>query len=115
MSPLFTSIPFCALCSQPEGMSLPHSTVAVERSFSLENGLKTKDTDHMFVSTLMNRLMARQHVVCSGGNCNTWEPSPNLVEGVREGYCHRRYINSLGETNKDGKRVELHYDIYDDD
>jgi hypothetical protein len=95
-------------------MSLPHSTAAVERIFSLVNGLKTKDTNRLYVSTLMNRLLARQHVVRRGGNCNTWVPSTELVSDVSGGYCHQRYKNSL-QQNRDDQRMVLHYDIYDDD
>ena len=93
-------------------LSLPHSTAAVERIFSLVNGLKTKDTNRLYTSTLMNRLLARQHVTRKGSNCTTWQPEKSLIDDVKDGICHQRYQ----------ERLRLHhlseemtiYDVYDE-
>lgn len=71
-------------------LALPHSSACVERIFSQLNIIKTKKTNRLHVSTVANRLLARQGIARKAGACHKWEPSTS-IEDVKSGQCHRRY------------------------
>lgn len=56
-------------------LALPHSSACVERVFSQLNMIKTKQANRMLVSTIANRLLAKQAVAREYVNCYEWEPS----------------------------------------
>lgn len=78
-------------------MSLPVSSACVERIFSQVNMIKNSRTNRLHAESLASRLLARQAVRRCGTDCQTWSPSPTLVEDVSEGRCHQRYMNRVKE------------------
>ena len=73
-------------------LALPHSSACVERVFSHINRIKNKDTNRLLVSTVANRILARQAITRQEGSCQTYEPSSSLVEDIKMGQCHKRYM-----------------------
>lgn len=50
-------------------LALPHSSACVERIFSQLNRIKTKDTNRLLVSSVANRLLAKQAIARQEGSC----------------------------------------------
>ncbi|KAK3881280.1 hypothetical protein Pcinc_014266 [Petrolisthes cinctipes] len=73
-------------------LALPHSSACVERIFSQLNIIKTKRTNKLHVSTVANRLLAKQAIARQGATCCQWEPSASLIRNVVDGQCHKRYL-----------------------
>jgi hypothetical protein len=73
-------------------LALPHFTACVERIFSQVNLIKTKQTNTLKNRTVADRILAKQAIVQQGAECHSWAPSKTLVEDVREGRCHARYV-----------------------
>lgn len=88
---------------------LPHSSACVERVFSQLNIIKTKRTNSLHVSTVANRLLAKQAIARHETTCNQWEPSTSLIKDVISGKCHQRYI-SREAARKQREVATLHPD-----
>jgi hypothetical protein len=76
-------------------MALPHSSACVERIFSQVNMVKTHVTNRLFVSTVTNRLLAKQAIVRQGGECYSWTPNKNLIDDVIAGRCNQLYAERI--------------------
>ena len=74
---------------------LPHSSAAVERVFSQVNCIKNKKTNRLTVTSVRNKLLAKQAVSRQGFNCTTWQPSASLVKDVVDGTCSQRYTQRM--------------------
>ena len=77
--------------------------------FSQLNIIKTKKTNRLHVSTVANRLLAKQAIARKDGACHKWEPSTSLIEDVKSGQCHRRY-NEREAERQQGEVATLHAD-----
>ena len=76
-------------------LALPHSSACVERVFSQVNLVKTKQTNRLQASTVANRLLAKQAISRQNAVCYTWDPSKSLIDDVKQGCCHQRYLQTL--------------------
>ena len=91
-------------------LMLPHSSVCVKRVFSRVNMMKTKVTNQLHASTVANRLLAKQHLVCQDKQWCNWTPSKELIDTVRFGQCHSCYtaeLNNASELLSDYNVVDL--------
>lgn len=59
-------------------MSLPHSSAAAERIFSLVSNIKTKHRSRLKTSTLNSLLHSK--ALLQDENCKTWQPSAQLLK-----------------------------------
>ena len=73
-------------------LALPHSTACVERIFSHVNLIKNKQSNTMKSRTVADRILAKQSIAQQSAECHSWTPPTTLVEDVREGRCHARYV-----------------------
>ena len=73
-------------------LALPHSSACVERIFSQVNIIKTKHSNRLLATTVANRLLAKQAIARQGVKCFDWEPSARLIDDVKSGACHQRYV-----------------------
>lgn len=87
---------------------LPHSSACVERVLSEVNMVKTPATNGLRASTVANRLLARQHLKRQERECHSWTPSKRLVNDVRFGRCHSRYLTRLGD-EAEQNAISLYY------
>lgn len=76
---------------------LPHSSAAVERMFSKINIIKTKHSNRLLTETVANRMLAKQAVARQGGSCYNWKPSQSLLNDMKSGKCHQRYMESCSK------------------
>ena len=94
-------------------MSLPVSSACVERIFSQVNMIKTSKTNRLHAESLANRLLARQAVRRCDTDCQTWSPSPALIEDAMEGRLHQRYVAKERE-RLDRNAIHVVIDVPDD-
>jgi len=80
-------------------LALPHSTACVERIFSQVNRVKTKQTNRLHLSTVANRLLAKQAIPRSGEVCCSWKPTQSLIKAVMDKAPHQRYIETIKENS----------------
>lgn len=73
-------------------LSLPHSSACVERVFSQVNMIKSKHANRLQADTVADRLLAKQALSRQEVACYEWEPSSVLVNDVKTGKFHQRYI-----------------------
>lgn len=90
-------------------LALPHSSACVERIFSQLNIIKTKKTNRLHVSTVANRLLAKQAIARKDGTCHKWKPSTSLIEDFKSGQCHRRFSDREA-TRQQGEVATLYTD-----
>ena len=73
-------------------LALPHSSACMERIFSKVNMIKTPRTNKLLVSTIANRIHAKQAIASREVKCYEWEPSQSLINDLKTGDCHKRYV-----------------------
>ena len=76
------------------GLSVPHSTAAVERIFSMVNRIKDRDSNRLLVPTVSGRLLAAQHAKRSKC-CTGFRASDELVETYLSGEFRKRYFDMV--------------------
>ena len=74
-------------------LALPHSSASVERIFSQLNMIKTNQTNRLHVATTANRILAKQSISRQDVPCYNWEPLESLINDVKSGKCHQRYVS----------------------
>ncbi|BFZ21019.1 hypothetical protein BsWGS_24058 [Bradybaena similaris] len=96
-------------------MELPHSSACVERVFSQVNIVKTSVTNRLHVSTVANRLLAKQAISRRGVECHSWVPPKNLIADVMNGRCYQHYVERVKGKQRQQTLVTIHEedDAYD--
>ena len=74
---------------------LPHSSVSVEKIFSMVNCWKTKVTNKLKAETVKDRILAKHNMARNNGSCCTWEPPLALTQDLENGTMYKRYQNRI--------------------
>lgn len=84
-------------------MSLPHSSAAAERIFSLVTNIKTKNRNRLKTDTLNGLIHSKS--LLHGVNSKTWQPPPQLVDTMSKKWSTATSTSSV-EASQDTKESE---------
>ena len=79
-------------------MSLPHSSAAAERIFSMVSNIKTKHRSRLQTQTLNSLLHSK--ALLQNVNCKNWQPSSDLL---------KRMTDKKWSSAEDKEEEELHF------
>ncbi|KAK4328250.1 hypothetical protein Pmani_001368 [Petrolisthes manimaculis] len=75
-------------------MSLPHSSAAAERIFSLVTNIKTKNRSRLKTDTLNGLLHSKN--LLQDVDCRTWQPTPKLIDKM-----NTKWVKSPAEVSQE--------------